>query len=296
MDTTDTSNEPALIVNNPQLRSAVSCQKAHWPVHKQECKRRKIRKAFFRAVDVLQAIFYNYREVMFDVPIARVEEHDGILWIFEGPEPKLERDVDVLVGSLDIGELSWEGNIEELSIQHKPGKRCTRRIFFDGMPDTTLRQHSLWRVSLKGSNEIYALDLTGAQVGYYEPVVPFEVYKDQRIEYFQPRAGFSFFEGNKQLQLCCAKSAPTPYHCYVPILNNEMWRVMVEAVRDWEAQQEIEVKELWALQEEEFLENKRELVTFVDNRVKRALEKLRASGEDSTDANAEREVRAVEEK
>jgi hypothetical protein len=42
-------------------------------------------------------------------------------------------------------------------------------------------RHTLWNVELKYSKENYALDLTGAQYGFHEPVVPWTVYAKFRI-------------------------------------------------------------------------------------------------------------------
>ncbi|KAK0111679.1 hypothetical protein ONS95_002024 [Cadophora gregata] len=40
--------------------------------------------------------------------------------------------------------------------------------------------HQLFRVRLNGSNEHFALDLSSAQYGYYDPVVPFDTYATDR--------------------------------------------------------------------------------------------------------------------
>lgn len=59
------------------------CQKANWAAHSKLCKKLQNRKALFRATDILQEIFYLYREKTFDKRITKVEEKDGIIFVHE---------------------------------------------------------------------------------------------------------------------------------------------------------------------------------------------------------------------
>ena len=43
--------------------------------------------------------------------------------------------------------------------------------------------HCAWKIQLKKSKETYALDLTSAQYGFYDPVVPWGVYAESRIQH-----------------------------------------------------------------------------------------------------------------
>jgi hypothetical protein len=60
------------------------CQKADWPKHKAWCVRLQNRKKVFRIGDILQAMFYSYRERVFDKDIVKVKEKGGKLLVYEG--------------------------------------------------------------------------------------------------------------------------------------------------------------------------------------------------------------------
>lgn len=60
------------------------CQKAHWSVHRKECKNLQARKALFRAGSLLQDMWYTIRRESFDNAVVGVEELDGALLVYEG--------------------------------------------------------------------------------------------------------------------------------------------------------------------------------------------------------------------
>lgn len=56
----------------------VNCQKADWNKHKDICKSNQARRSLYRAGDIVQHIFYMYREKVFDklvLSVERSEEH-----------------------------------------------------------------------------------------------------------------------------------------------------------------------------------------------------------------------------
>lgn len=63
---------------------SAACQKSDWAAHKALCKRLQTRKAFYRAGETLQLIFYRYREALFDKLVARFEHKGADLLIHEG--------------------------------------------------------------------------------------------------------------------------------------------------------------------------------------------------------------------
>jgi hypothetical protein len=70
-------------------------------------------------------------------------------------------------------------DITEFSIKVKNSKR--ELILVDNGKESHINcTHKLFRVTLKDSGEVYALDLSGAQYGYYDPVTPFETYLEDR--------------------------------------------------------------------------------------------------------------------
>ena len=60
------------------------CQKSHWKVHKADCKDANHRKLLYRAGDILQAVFYEFRDVTIYLPIAKLEKtEDGKTHLWE---------------------------------------------------------------------------------------------------------------------------------------------------------------------------------------------------------------------
>jgi len=57
------------------------CQKSDWKSHKKSCLRLRNRKTLYRAADLLQEIFYVYRERVFDKKVVKLEEKDGKLFV-----------------------------------------------------------------------------------------------------------------------------------------------------------------------------------------------------------------------
>ena len=56
----------------------VKCQKDDWTNHKQSCKTSQSHKKLYHAADTAQALFYTYREMVFDRNINKIEESNGI--------------------------------------------------------------------------------------------------------------------------------------------------------------------------------------------------------------------------
>jgi hypothetical protein len=73
------------------------CQTADWKAHKTTCRRLKTRKSFYRAGELLQEVFYLYREKLFDKLIDRIEHRDGKMYIHEGRYSQLLTEYDRLV-------------------------------------------------------------------------------------------------------------------------------------------------------------------------------------------------------
>jgi hypothetical protein len=63
------------------------CQKADWDAHKNLCRNLRVRRDLYRAGDLLQDIFYLYREKLFDLLIERIELRDGKSYVHEGHYP-----------------------------------------------------------------------------------------------------------------------------------------------------------------------------------------------------------------
>lgn len=85
------------------------------------------------------------------------------------------------------GLLGIASEICEISIRPKDFTRKLMIILATGkedpFPDVA---HQLFRGQLKGSCGVFALDLSSAQYGYYDSVVPFGTYAAGRVSNFLP--------------------------------------------------------------------------------------------------------------
>src|SRR3954468_21068750 len=57
------------------------CQAAHWNIHKKDCKAHQTRQLFYRAGSLLQDMFCDYRELLFDLKIVAIEKKDDGLYL-----------------------------------------------------------------------------------------------------------------------------------------------------------------------------------------------------------------------
>lgn len=73
-----------------------TCQSAHRSAHKDTCEPLAAEKALYRAGDILQEMFYYYRQHLFDKSIARAEEKNGTIHLHEGTYSQYKTDVDYL--------------------------------------------------------------------------------------------------------------------------------------------------------------------------------------------------------
>jgi hypothetical protein len=67
------------------------CQHLGWSEHRARCQLLQNRKKLYRAGAILQAMFYKYREQVFDKVIARVEEKNGQLFLYQGDPATVRR-------------------------------------------------------------------------------------------------------------------------------------------------------------------------------------------------------------
>ncbi|KAG9689042.1 palmitoyltransferase akr1, partial [Aureobasidium melanogenum] len=172
------------------------CQKAHWPHHRRGCKNMQDRKALFRAGSLLQKIWYMVRRESFDNCVVKAEEVNGELLIHEGnygSEPTIrengfyrefpdaifesKQDAETCLILLCCAEslshmymvTSWLlknicAEIKETTVKVVKADRRSRYVSQEWGGDFL---HEVLQVHLN-SGERYAIDLTGAQYGWFD--------------------------------------------------------------------------------------------------------------------------------
>ncbi|KAM3075308.1 Vacuolar protein sorting-associated protein atg6 [Clarireedia jacksonii] len=290
-----------------------ACQTAHWNIHKQACKIRQTRQLLYRAASVLQDIFYSYREAVFELNIVKIEEKDGVLYLYEGKYADIKSVESILhkfPEGLEITEedrksalsfmacsdvmLYMNGiithflkgvvsEITELCFIVKNARRLTKAVTHTGVIDHIAYPHSVLKVTLKHGGGEYVLDLTCAQHGYLTPVVPFTAYSDLRIERVISCQEFGDAKG---AYLTFAAMLPGGYEH--SLVNENVHVALSEATNEWENLKGMKVLTLLKLPGDEFEQKQKTLLDFVKGSVEnsrdyfmkmnKALGSIKASG------------------
>ncbi|KEQ63059.1 uncharacterized protein M437DRAFT_48047 [Aureobasidium melanogenum CBS 110374] len=186
------------------------CQKAHWVHHRRGCRNMQARKALFRAGSLLQEMWYAIRRESYDNAVVRVQEINGDLVVYDGdynvestlrengyyrkfPEEifKNKKDAESCLSLLSCNDVlnhmpkavEWLlkdicKDITEAMVKVKKPVRATRYGTGEWDLDWT---HTVFKAVLV-SGETYAIDLAGAQYGFYEPVILWSKYRERCIE------------------------------------------------------------------------------------------------------------------
>ncbi|KAH7386503.1 hypothetical protein BKA64DRAFT_711727 [Cadophora sp. MPI-SDFR-AT-0126] len=269
-----------------------SCQKEDWQHHKTLCKRLQTRKLFYRAGSILQEIFYMYREKMFDKLIARIDKSQGRLIIHEGRyNPLITADIDCLIpfpANLcqteedkksvlvhlacddasawlhDILKYTLAGiasNIVEVRgvVQNKKLEIIAIDVL--GNLQNTDFEHEFLKIKLVNGGEEYGLDLSSAQFGYYEPIVPWRQYLQTRISKLVSRQQFNY-PGGARDRLVAGKG-DTDVEGLVAGLNMESSRALVSSTKEWESETNMTILKMLKLPHQEFKMMEKQLVDFI---------------------------------
>ncbi|KEQ71396.1 hypothetical protein M436DRAFT_74462 [Aureobasidium namibiae CBS 147.97] len=180
------------------------CQKAHWPSHRIECKNLQARKALFRAAWLLQKIWYAVRRESFDNDLVSAEEVNGELLIQEGNydlkstkrengfyrefpdaifknKQDAEASLNLLYCTDSVSHMYMVNHwllkdicmdVKETKVRVQKPARKSRYACDEWNQDFL---HEVLQVRLH-SGEVYAIDFTGAQYGWYEPITEWSRY------------------------------------------------------------------------------------------------------------------------
>ncbi|KAL8635448.1 MAG: hypothetical protein Q9228_007059 [Teloschistes exilis] len=184
------------------------CQRAAWDIHKKICSTLSARKRVYRAGNMIQKIFYAYRERAFEKMFTKIEVEGDTMYMYEGeygedqylvPFPhdlfSSEEDKwaaftfhacsDAVAFMCHLLKMFLKGlyvvidEVEMMKLLKTPRETCVvdqNRIIHD----RNEYRHEVFRVVLK-TGEMYALDFSGAQYGYHDPVLPWDTYVQSRL-------------------------------------------------------------------------------------------------------------------
>ncbi|PVH78501.1 hypothetical protein DL98DRAFT_590244 [Cadophora sp. DSE1049] len=269
-----------------------ACQKEDWQYHKVLCKRLQTRKLFYLAGSVLQEMFYMYREKMFDKLIARIDKTQGRLIVYEGRyNPLITAETDCLIqfpSKLcqtekekqsvlvhlacddasawlhDILKYTLAGiasNITEVRGVVKNKKLDIIAVdVLDNVQDTDF-EHEFLEIKLLNGGEEYALDLSSAQYGYFEPIVPWRKYLQTRVSKLATSQHFNYFGGAKDRLV--AEKGDTDVKGIIASLNTESAQELMSSTKEWEEEYKMPIMKMMKLPFPEFKMKEKQLVDFI---------------------------------
>ncbi|KAM5509996.1 set domain-containing protein 5 [Fusarium oxysporum f. sp. phaseoli] len=187
--------------SNTVVYCSRDCQTKHWTDHKSHCRVMKQRKKLLRAANLLRAALLTYREVRYDIDLTKIEAKDGTLYLYQNQR-------------IATSHIKWRLFPEHLTsnVQHREAaltinqcttatallSRLTRKLL-KGVPSTVevldIRigkpplppklipgpdlsncPHTVIKVGLLSTTELWIIDTAGCQYGFQEVLVPFNKY------------------------------------------------------------------------------------------------------------------------
>ncbi|KAL9580315.1 MAG: hypothetical protein Q9212_004568 [Teloschistes hypoglaucus] len=267
-----------------------TCQRAAWHVHKKICNTLSARKRVYRAGDTIQRIFYAYRERAFEKMFTKIEVEGDTMYMYEGeygedqylapfPHDLFSREEDkwaaltfhacsdAVAFMCHILEMLLKGlytvidEVDTMKLLNTPRKTWIvdqNRI----VHDRTEYPHELFRVVLK-TGEMYALDFSGAQHGYFDPVLPWDTYLQSRLG-GDPRR-INAFHSFGNIHALCAKYAQNPELYGITMkVNLALSRATISACEHFaEAKKKRSLGEYLKLPQAAFLKERDELIDHI---------------------------------
>ncbi|KAG4428557.1 hypothetical protein IFR05_015961 [Cadophora sp. M221] len=246
----------------------------------------------YGAGSVLQGMFYMYREKLFDKNFVRIDKSDRQLILYEVQDSlSITTETDCLMSfpnelcitlmdkkSIlvnlscedasawlhDILKYTLAGiatNIAEVRCVAKNKKLNIVIMKQDGSVHSPDVKHEFLIVKLLNGGEEYALDLSGSQYGYFEPVIPLTRYLQSRVENLVAREQFNYFGGTRD-RLVSLTEHPMASEIITGV-DVESSRVLMYGTKIWENECNMSILSLLKLPLREFREKEGLLVNSV---------------------------------
>ncbi len=146
------------------------------------------------------------------------------------------------------------------------------------MDDNSEYRHAIIKVTLRNGEE-YALDISSAQYGYYQPVVPWQQYHDTRIAAVETVRPFGRHRATSRFL-----EKPKNGNGGIKAVNEEIAEVVNKEVEEWQ-RRNVKVNRLIRLPEAMYKQKRDELL----RRISRAIEDHRDALNEAGERQAEHE-------
>jgi hypothetical protein len=148
-------------------------------------------------------------------------------------------------------------NFTELSLKPSGHKREVVQVIL-GRENKNEYRHDIIKFEQTIGSCEYVLDLTGAQFGHYEPLIPWHEYVITRVGYFEADAGNRYFGGRKAEleELSGVQNAMGA----IFTINKSTSRELRRVINEWEKENSLTVREMFKLPEGNFKEKQQKLV------------------------------------
>ncbi|KAF2255333.1 hypothetical protein BU26DRAFT_154018 [Trematosphaeria pertusa] len=263
----------------------VSCQKAHWSEHKPACKEADLDRTIHRAGQLLQDVFFLFREQLFDESIESIEDTGDTLFLRDRPRKPgtlipfphhLVRDekekkmvLSTLVCHEPIGYFhdlfiqmlkGTRTRIEEVTVKVKKPAKRTRAIPVRGELRGDWRTHGVIRVITLDASRSWIIDPAGAQYSMFAACLDEQTYQDRYVEKvfcaMKPGTDKLLYQGFAELKGNCA---------IVARIEWDGVKAVEDAVQKWERNSGLRLPELLRQPEGTFERHREEVLEAIQS-------------------------------
>ncbi|KAE9362604.1 hypothetical protein N431DRAFT_475780 [Stipitochalara longipes BDJ] len=285
-------------VRNDTYYCSTDCQKASWKNgHKEICRLVHTIRTLYRAGAFLQEIFYKYRERLFDHNILKVEKKNGKLYLHENERGKKANllSLSSFVFPFPVhlcttvadrhGIASYLSCSDALAWMHDVIKYLLKDIVSEITELEVIPQnHKREVIALEdacergASRESYALDLSGAQYGYYDPIIPWHEYLEARVVRVQSTKAPQYFGRMKDWYVRQVGERKKDIIWAIMHLNSVASRKIMDTILAWEKDQKITVQEMLRQPLQTYLAIQGDLIGSVAKTVEDFMQELSTCG------------------
>jgi hypothetical protein len=168
----------------------------------------------------------------------------------------------------------------EITFNPKNSKRETIAINSSGEEGCHTRDclHTCLRVTLN-SGELYALDMTGAQFGYFEPVTPWKEFYENRVRSFSVVNGvedFGWWKNHLEERFGASVAGKNG----LLSLHVEGSKSLIVDTLDWEKETDQTVQQMLTLPESQFKIKQQELIDYIGIGLRLSMEAMARKSEE----------------